>query len=173
MSKRNSTSPAALYLRDRKNNPVPIVKFTHAKIEALPIPTKDEGEYEARIEGKVGLRCRVRLSGVKSFEVVAKPANSSKTIRVGLGKFGRVPLTIREAANEQRQLRQKHTIPGIEGDYNNTIKKFAEGEDLRKKTRRQTHGHSFRGGDPIPTLKKAYDDYIEDGGLALNTEKSY
>ena len=59
MSKRNSTSPAALYLRDRKNNPVPIVKFTHSKIEALPIPTIDEGEYEAKIEAMSGLRCRV------------------------------------------------------------------------------------------------------------------
>ena len=114
-----------------------------------------------------------RPSGVKAFAVVAKPAHSSKTNRVGLGKFGRVPLTVREAADKQKQLHQKDPIPSIESEYTETLAKLDKGEDLRKKTLTQTSGHSFRGGDPIPTLKKAYNDYMKEGDLAANSVKSY
>ena len=149
------------YIKQRQQGTAagsPTIKFTQAAIKELPAA---DFEYEVRIEGKPTLRCRMYPSGTRSFVMVGKPAGSNKAVRINLGRYGRIPLTIKEA---------KHTgaTQSIESEYTRISTLYKQGINPRQFDKEQAAQSAG-----VPTLGGALKDYLEESELAVNTVNGY
>ncbi|MDB2705295.1 tyrosine-type recombinase/integrase [Pseudomonadota bacterium] len=122
-----------------------LFSFTNQKIEKLPIPAKDRVVYRDADNPK--LICRVSSAGQKSFAVVVWKDN--KTIRVTLGQFPVIPVTLaRKMAMD-------------------ILVRVACGEDINEDKRVK------RAKSSLVTLSQVMDKYIEVHTLRPSTVKDY
>ena len=133
------------------------IKFTAAKIEALP--TRDK-EYSAKIEGYRGMRCRVFPSGKKVIEVARKPRGCTNQVRVQICVYGDLPLT--SIIHKKGNKKPGDSVESIYYDINTDLL-AGKNPNIERKLKEASK----------TTLAEAFEDYKEASNLAPGTVKSY